>query len=424
VFGIWYGKGPGVDRTGDVFRTANMLGTSALGGVLAVSGDDHAAQSSMYPHQTDGIFQSASMPVLQPASVREVIELGLAGFELSRFCGPVGGPEDDRRSGGNGGHLRPAGCAARSCAPDDLPVPAMAELGLAAAWPGQRAELERRLIEERLPAARAWARANRHRPHGRGGSAQRFGIVTVGKAHQDLMQAFADLGWPRTRWQAMGISVYKVAMSWPLETDGALRLRRRPRGSAGGRRKAQQRRGAAEGRAVWPGGGGATAARQRQDRRHGAPVLPEVSEFTPLIVARALAARFGDASCRCCASAGRSTGRACQPGRGDPIRRPYFCSGCPAQYLDRTPEGSRERRRHRLPRDGAGPARTEDDHLLADGRRRRAVDGRGAVLQRPGTCSRTWATAPTSIPACWPSAPRWRPRPTSPTRSSTTTRSR
>ncbi|WP_354686251.1 hypothetical protein [Cupriavidus necator] len=87
VFGIWYGKGPGVHRTGDVFRTANMMGTSALGGVLSVLGDDHAAQSSMYPHHTDGIFHAASMPVLQPASVQEVIELGLAGIELSRFSG-------------------------------------------------------------------------------------------------------------------------------------------------------------------------------------------------------------------------------------------------------------------------------------------------------------------------------------------------
>src|ERR1700712_3531575 len=87
VFGIWYGKGNGVDRTGDVFRNANMLGTSPLGGVLAVSGDDHAAQSSMYPHQTGGIYHAASMPVLQPASVREVIEMGLAGIALSRYCG-------------------------------------------------------------------------------------------------------------------------------------------------------------------------------------------------------------------------------------------------------------------------------------------------------------------------------------------------
>src|SRR3546814_13571008 len=80
VFGIWYGKGNGVDRTGDVFRNANMLGTSPLGGVLAIGGDDNAAQSSMFPHQTDGIFQSVILPALQPADVREILTLGLAAL--------------------------------------------------------------------------------------------------------------------------------------------------------------------------------------------------------------------------------------------------------------------------------------------------------------------------------------------------------
>jgi indolepyruvate ferredoxin oxidoreductase len=87
VFGIWYGKGNGVDRSGDVFRNANAHGTARLGGVLALAGDDHAAQSSMFPHQTDGIFQSVGMPILQPASVPELIEFGLAGLELSRHSG-------------------------------------------------------------------------------------------------------------------------------------------------------------------------------------------------------------------------------------------------------------------------------------------------------------------------------------------------
>src|SRR5262249_20141652 len=87
VTGIWYGKGNGVDRTGDAFRNANMLGTSPLGGVLAISGDDHSAQSSMFPHQTDGIFQSVMMPVLQPANISEILSLGLAGIALSRFSG-------------------------------------------------------------------------------------------------------------------------------------------------------------------------------------------------------------------------------------------------------------------------------------------------------------------------------------------------
>ena len=87
VFGIWYGKGHGVDRSGDVFRQANIQGTAQHGGVLALAGDDHSAESSMFAHQTDQIFEAAIMPVLFPSSVEEYLWLGLAGIALSRFCG-------------------------------------------------------------------------------------------------------------------------------------------------------------------------------------------------------------------------------------------------------------------------------------------------------------------------------------------------
>src|SRR5450830_1160290 len=160
VFGIWYGKGPGVDRTGDVFRSANMLGTSALGGVLAVSGDDHSAQSSMYPHQTDGIFQSASIPILQPANLAEILEFGLAGIALSRFSGLWVCLKTIAEVIETAGSIElPAPPV--FVTPSDIEIPARGfGWDPSIAWPGQRAELERRLIEERLPAARAWARAN------------------------------------------------------------------------------------------------------------------------------------------------------------------------------------------------------------------------------------------------------------------------
>ena len=87
VFGMWYGKGPGVDRSADALRCANTIGASRLGGVLAVSGDDHAAHSSVFPHQTDGIFQSVQIPVLVPADVQDIIDLSLAGIALSRYSG-------------------------------------------------------------------------------------------------------------------------------------------------------------------------------------------------------------------------------------------------------------------------------------------------------------------------------------------------
>jgi len=330
VFGVWYGKGPGVDRTGDVFRTANMLGTAPLGGVLAVSGDDHAAQSSMYPHQTDGIFHAASMPVLQPASVREVIELGLAGIALSRYCGLWVG-------------LKTIAEVVETAASFDLPdAPAFVSPDAPPpshgynwdpriAWPGQRAELERRLVEERLPAARAWARANRLDRVVVEAPARRFGIITVGKAHQDLMQALADLG-IATEAAALGISVYKVAMSWPLETEGACAF-------ADGHEEVlviEEKRSNVETQLK-----DALYGRQAP-RISGKNVLPEISEFSPLLVARALAARFGDALPLLAERlAGIDRPRGPAPGGVIPIRAPYFCSGCPHNTSTRTPEGSR-----------------------------------------------------------------------------------
>jgi indolepyruvate ferredoxin oxidoreductase len=340
VFGIWYGKGPGVDRTGDVFRTANMLGTSALGGVLAVSGDDHAAQSSMYPHQTDGIFHSASIPVLQPASVQEVIEMGLAGFEMSRFSGLWVG-------------LKTIAEVIETAASFDLgPLPVfmtptdfkLPSHGLSwdprISWPAQRAELERRLIEERLPAARAWARANRLDRIIVEAPVRRFGIMTVGKAHQDLMQAFDNLGLSHSDLRVMGISIYKVAMSWPLETIGALEF-------AAGHEEVivvEEKRANVETQlkeALYNLGGNMRPRISGKTAADGTPLLPEISEFSPLLVARRLITRLGGALPQL--QAKLDVLELCiQPVRAGivPIRTPYFCSGCPHNTSTKTPEGS------------------------------------------------------------------------------------
>ncbi|MES3021492.1 MAG: indolepyruvate ferredoxin oxidoreductase family protein [Pseudomonadota bacterium] len=340
VFGIWYGKGPGVDRTGDVFRSANMLGTSPLGGVLAVSGDDHAAQSSMYPHQTDGIFHSASMPVLQPASVAEVVELGLAGIALSRYCGLWVG-------------LKTIAEVIETAAAFDLgPLPSFVlpadfappghglNWDARIAWPGQRAELERRLLEERLPAARAWARANRIDRVVVDAPRRRFGIVTVGKAHQDLMQAMQDLGFDAGAIGEMGISVYKVGMSWPLETEGAFAF-------AAGHDEVlviEEKRANVETQlkdALYHLAGGARPRVSGKTDPMGWPLLPEVSEFSPLLVAQKLAARFGAALPLLAERAAALEARL-QPVRAAvvPIRTPYFCSGCPHNSSTKTPDGS------------------------------------------------------------------------------------
>lgn len=341
VFGIWYGKGPGVDRTGDVFRTANVIGTSRLGGVLAIAGDDHSAQSSMYPHHTDGIFQAVSMPVIQPSNLEELLTLGLAGIALSRFCGLWVGFKVTAEVIETAATLQLPGLP-EFVEPDDFPTPAHG-LGWdkTLAWPGERAELERRLIEERLPAARAWIRANRLDREIWRSSSPRLAIVTTGKAHQDVLQALTDMKLGRDALEALGVSLYKVAVSWPLETTGLIEF-------VQGHERVlvvEEKRACIETQLKEALYNLADQPRPRilgKTDGHSSALLPEVGEFTPAMVAEVLVrllaadepslqARLVDLLRDRCASSAS----------GLPVRRPYFCSGCPHNSSTKVPEGSR-----------------------------------------------------------------------------------
>ncbi len=342
VFGIWYGKGPGVDRSGDVLRAANMLGTSALGGVLAVSGDDHAAQSSMYPHQTDGIFQSASIPILQPANLEEILAFGLAGIAMSRFSGLWVCLKTIAEVIETAGSLQLPETPVY-VTPSDFIVPAH---GLnwdpRIAWPGQRAELERRLLAERLPAALAWARANGIDREVVPGANARLGIVTVGKAHQDVMQAIRDLGLSHADLQALGIAIYKVGMSWPLETVGMRRF-------AAGKEEllvVEEKRAIVESQikdALYHSDATVRTRVVGKTDQHGAPLLPEISEFNPLLLAQVLLARIGERAPALKARLQALQAAASGGFRSDvatPVRRPYFCAGCPHNTSTKSPDGS------------------------------------------------------------------------------------
>jgi indolepyruvate ferredoxin oxidoreductase len=343
VFGIWYGKGPGVDRTGDAFRNSNMIGTSKHGGVLAVAGDDHAAQSSMFPHQTDGIFQSVMMPVLQPAGVSEILSLGLAGLALSRFSGLWVAMKTIAEVVESAASFTLPDPYPKFVHPSDFDMPSH---GLnwdpRIQWPAQRAELERRLVMERLPAALAWARANGLDRIVATGPRNRLGIVTVGKAHQDLMQALHNLGLSPDDLSGLGVAIYKVAMSWPLETHGLLAF-------AGGLEEilvVEEKRPIVEGQIKEALFHQATGSRPRvvgKIAEDGSPLLPTISEFTPLMVAQAVVARLkrlgaaSDLEARL-AKLGAITG----PVQIIPFpsRKPFFCAGCPHNTSTKLPDGS------------------------------------------------------------------------------------
>lgn len=339
VFGIWFGKGNGVDRTGDAFRNANMLGTSKLGGVLAVGGDDHAAQSSMFPHQTDGIFQSVMMPVLQPASVDEILTLGMAGIALSRFSGLWVA-------------LKTIAEVVESAATFDLPDPyprysAPAHLvpphGLnwdpTIQWPAERAEYERRVVEERIPAAIGWAISNRIDAPIFESMAARLCIVTVGKAHQDLMQALQDLSVSEHEAKSLGLSIYKVAMSWPLAADPLLSFAEGVDEILVVEEKAPIVESQIK-NALFNRQGKRIRVTGKTDE-DGKPLLPVVMEFSARIVAEALVRRIdwdtiGLAARLQVMRAAADTARVVP----FPQRKPFFCSGCPHNSSTKTPEGS------------------------------------------------------------------------------------
>ncbi|MEC3947788.1 indolepyruvate ferredoxin oxidoreductase family protein [Sphingobium sp. HWE2-09] len=338
IFGIWYGKGPGVDRTGDVFRNANIFGTSALGGVLVVAGDDHAAQSSTFPHQTDGIFTSTHIPILQPADVSEILSLGLAGIALSRFSGLWVAHKAITEVVETASTFTLPPPPIFVTPSDSVPAHGLNwDPGLK--WPAQRAELERRLLEERLPAALAWARANRLDAPIISNRRRKLCFVTVGKAHFDLLQAFDDLELRPADLGVLGISVYKVAMSWPLDTVSLMAFTEHFEEIV----IVEEKQGIVETQLK-------EALYHHPDKRRprisgkakaeGGMLLPATGEFSAALVASAVVDRLGDAAGDLSQKLAALRARTTSNILALPPRKPYFCAGCPHNSSTKTPEGS------------------------------------------------------------------------------------
>ncbi|HNJ77354.1 MAG TPA: indolepyruvate ferredoxin oxidoreductase family protein, partial [Azospira sp.] len=217
VFGMWYGKGPGVDRCGDVFRHANAAGTSKHGGVLVIAGDDHNAKSSTLPHQTDHIFKAVMMPVLYPANVQEYLDYGLHGWAMSRYSGCWVALKALADTVETSASVDIDPLSLQIVTPGDFELP---EGGLNIRWPDDRHEQERRLLHFKLYAALAYARANNLNRVVIDSPAPRLGIITSGKSYLDVRQAFDELGIDDALAAEIGIRLYKVGMVWPLESEG------------------------------------------------------------------------------------------------------------------------------------------------------------------------------------------------------------
>lgn len=340
VFSYWYGKAHGVDRSADVFRQANIQGTAKLGGVLAFCGDDHAAESSMFSHQTDQIFEAAMMPILFPATVEEYLSMGLAGIALSRYCGLWVGFKTITETVESGASVTIPEMP-NFVVPEDFKIPAHGlNYDVNLKWPAERMEYERRMIEERAMAAHAFVYANKIDKVLINAPTKRLGIVTVGKAHGDLMEALQILGLTEEKLKAAGISLYKVGMSWPLEPRG---IREFAEGMESllvvEEKRPQLEKQIKEQLYNWPHEKRPEILGKRD--RNNDVLLPEIWVFTPEIVASAVTRWLTHVHLQTLVDRKTPILTPCANQSTKLVTRtPYFCSGCPHNTSTKIPAGS------------------------------------------------------------------------------------
>lgn len=338
VFGMWYGKGPGVDRAGDALKHGNAYGSSPNGGVLVVAGDDHGCVSSSMPHQSDVAFMAWFMPTLNPASVGEYLAFGEYGYALSRFTGMWVGFKavSETVESGQSVEIEPPRVFKT---PDFTPPPA----GLHYRWP----DLPGPQIEERMEAKKravyAFAEANPIDRKIYDIPDATFGIVTTGKGHLDLMEALRLLGLDEAACRRVGIDIYKVGMVWPLARRDALDFVREKKEIL----VVEEKRGIIESQLKeyfydYPGHKPHAMVGKRDE--DGNRLISWIGELSPrmlaLIVARRLDALFPNLRLLDrAAELNPEADRLIQvPGA---TRTPYFCSGCPHNTSTKVPEGSK-----------------------------------------------------------------------------------
>jgi indolepyruvate ferredoxin oxidoreductase len=348
VFAMWYGKGPGVDRCGDVFKHANAAGTAKHGGVLLIAGDDHACKSSTLPHQSEHAFDAAMIPVLYPTSVQEVIELGLHGFAMSRYSGCYVALKTISETVDSSASIAVDPSHPAIALPENSPMPAA---GLNIRWPDSPMEQELRLQHDKIYAALAYCRANRLNRITIDSPAPRLGIIASGKSYLDVLQALSDLGIDAGHAAEIGIRLFKVGMPWPLEPDGvrefALGLdeilvveEKRQLIEYQMKEQLYNWRDDARPRVI-----GKYDEHGEWESHRGEWLLPAAGELTPAMIARVIAARIGKFYTSKIITARLAFLEAKEAALAKPrakiARIPYFCSGCPHNTSTRVPEGSK-----------------------------------------------------------------------------------
>jgi indolepyruvate ferredoxin oxidoreductase len=222
VFAMWYGKGPGVDRCGDVFKHMNHAGTAKNGGVLLVAGDDHGAYSSTLPHQSDHIFAACMIPVLYPCNVQEYLDLGVHGWAMSRFSGLAVAFKALADTVESSASVDADPFRVEVKLPQDFAMPEGGlNTRLSSVPLGQQARNQEALMQDyKIYAALAYARENKLNRTTIDSPDAKLGIIASGKSYVDVLEALEELGIDEAMAAKVGLRLYKVAMIWPLEPEG------------------------------------------------------------------------------------------------------------------------------------------------------------------------------------------------------------
>jgi indolepyruvate ferredoxin oxidoreductase len=354
VFGMWYGKGPGVDRSGDVFKHANAAGTSKHGGVLVLAGDDHSAKSSTLPHQSDHVLKACGIPMFFPATVQEYLDLGLHAYAMSRYSGLWTGFKvvTDVVEASASIEVDPDRVQIRL--PEDFILPPE---GLNIRWPDSPLEQEARLMDYKWYAALAYVRANKLNYTVWDSPSARFGIMASGKAYLDTRQALEDLGLDKNICRELGIRLFKVGVVWPLDAYDV-------REFATGLEEilvVEEKRQIIEYQLKEELYNWREDVRPRifgkfDDKEGGEWAIPQGNwllpakyELSPASIARAVAQRLSrfslPADVRARIDARLAVIDAKEKALARPRvtveRKPFFCSGCPHNTSTNVPEGSR-----------------------------------------------------------------------------------
>lgn len=356
VFGLWYGKGPGADRSADAIKHANYAGTAPHGGVLMVVGDDHGAKSSSLAHQSEHLMAAMGVPVLYPADVQDILDFGLHGWAMSRYAGLWVGLKCVTQVVETSASVEIDTERVTSILPADFPLP---RGGLNIRWPDPPLVQEERMHNHKWYAVLAYVRANRLNQIILDAPQARFGILTAGKAYQDVRQALNDLGLDITACRRIGLRLMKVGCVWPLDAQDARQFALGLEEVLVVEEKRQILEYALKEELynwredVRPKVYGKFAARDNTGGEWSIPhadwLLPATAELSPALIAKAIAQRLltmelpADIRSHICErihiieQKERETARP----RVTSERKPWFCSGCPHNTSTQLPEGSR-----------------------------------------------------------------------------------